>query len=254
MMNMNMTGGQGYTPPGGRGIPSPTFGGSNSGVPDWMTQMFGGLGTAAGGMFGGQGKNPADVANGYINQIPGQTKPYYSPYMDAGKGAMGNLQNQYADLLSGNVQNKLGENYKESPGYQFKLQEALRGGNAAAAAGGRAGTPMAQQQQMGIANGLASQDYGDYIKNQIGLYGQGLSGNEGLNQMGFDANKGYADMLGQNLSQQGAYGFMGQQGQNQANQQNKSNIFSGLGMAAGGLFGGPAGAAAGGWLSHLFGG
>ncbi len=238
MMDMNMQGGQQ----------------ANNGMPSWLSQMFGGLGTAAGGMFGGQGKNPADVANGYISQIPGQTKPYLSPYMEAGKGAMGNLQNQYADLLSGGVQNKLGESYKQSPGYQFKLQEALRGGNAAAAAGGRAGTPMAQQQQMGIANGLASQDYGDYIKNQMSLYGQGLSGNEGLNQQGFEANKDYANTLANTLAQQGEYGYQGQKGMNEARGTNRSNIFSGLGMAAGGLAGGPLGAAAGGWLSHLFGG
>ncbi len=232
--------------------------GNNNGIPDWLAQMFGGLGSAAGGMFGGNQKNPADVANGYINQIPGQVKPYLNPYMEAGKGAMGNLQNQYADLLSGGVQNKLGENYKQSPGYQFKLQQALGAGNNASAAGGRAGTPMDQQQQMGIANGLASQDYGDYIKNQMSLYGQGLSGNEGLNNQGFEANKDYANTLANTLAQQGEYGYQGQKGMNEAKGTNRSNIFSGLGMAAGGYFGGPMGAqlgsTAGSWLSNLFGG
>ena len=225
-------------------------------MPPWLqgSMIGGGLGTAGAALFGGKGKNPADVANQYISQIPGQTQQYYSPYMEAGKGAMGNLQNQYADLLSGNVQNKLGENYKESPGYQFKLKQALGAANNASAAGGMLGTGAHQQGNMQVANDIASQDYNDYLKNQMGLYGLGLGGNEGLNQMGFDANKGYADMLAQNLAQQGAYGFMGQQGQNQARQSKFGNIFSGLGMAAGGLMGGPAGAGIGGWLGNLFGG
>lgn len=232
--------------------------GGQGGIPEWMSQLFGGLGTAAGGMFGGQGKNPADVANKTIGQIPGQVQQYHQPYMDAGKGAMSDLQNQYKDLLGGDTQNKLGANYKESPGYQFKLQQAMQQQGRAASRGGMAGTPMDQQNSMQMANDMAGADYNDYIKNQMGLYGQGLKGEEGINQMGYNANKDMSDTVGNSMSQQGAYGFMGQQGQNQADQQNKSNIFSGLGTAAGGFFGGPIGAslggAAGGWLKHMFGG
>lgn len=213
----------------------------------WLQNMLGiqGLGTAAGGLYGlygGRGKNPADIANKYIGQIPEQTKPYYSPYMEAGKGAMGNLQNQYADLLGGNVQNRLGENFQESPGYQYKLQQALSAGNNAAGAGGSLGTPMHQQFSMDTAHGLANQDYNDYLKNQLGLYGLGLGGNEGLNQMGFEANKGYSDTLANALSQQAGYGYSGQAGQNAARSQGLGNIFSGLGMAASSF------------LPHLFGG
>lgn len=213
--------------------------------------MGGGLGTAAGGafnLFGGGGKNPADAANKYISQIPGQTQQYYSPYMDAGKGAMSDLQNQYKNLLSGDVQNQLGANYKQSPGYQFKLNQALLGANNASAAGGRSGTPMDQQQQMDLAQGLASQDYNDYIKNQMGLYGLGLGGEEGINKMGFDANKSMADTVGNALSQQGAYSYAGQAGQNAGRAQGMSDLFSGLGMLGGGLAGG-------GWsqLAKLFG-
>jgi hypothetical protein len=198
-----------------------------------LAQTAGGLNT----IFGKQPKNPGTVANNYISQIPGQTKPYYQPYMDAGKGALSDLQNQYKDLLSGNTQNQLGSNFKESPGYQYNLQQALGAGNNASAAGGMLGTPMHQEQNMGIAHGLASQDYNNYMQNQIGLYGSGLHGEEGLNNQGFEANKGYADTLGNALSQQGAYGFAGQTGQNQYKQQGMSDIFGGLGGAASGLSG-----------------
>lgn len=207
---------------------------------DWqqLMQMMGiggGLGTAAGGaynLFGKGQPNPADAANKTIGQIPGQTQQYYDPYMQAGKGAMGDLQNRYKDLLGGNVQNQLGENYKQSPGYQFKLQQGLAAGNNAAAMGGALGTPMHQQQSMQLGNDIASQDYNDYLKNQMGLYGLGLGGEEGVNKMGFEANKGMADTVGNALSQQGAYQFAGQAGKNAANAQNSGNLFSGLGMAA----------------------
>ena len=196
---------------------------------------FPGIAQAGGGLasvFGKGQKNPADVANKYISQIPGQTQQYYQPYMEAGKGAMGGLQNQYKDLLGGNVQNKLGENYKQSPGYQFALQQALQGGSNAAAAGGQLGMPAHEQQNMATAQGLASQDYGNYIQNQMGLYGMGLQGNQGLNQMGYNANTDYANNIANALNQQGAYAFMGQQGKNQARQQGLSDILGGIGGAA----------------------
>ena len=216
-----------------------------------MLGLGGGLGTAAGGfynLFGGGGKNPADVANKTIGQIPGQTEQYYSPYMDAGKGALSNLQNQYKDLLGGNVQNQLGANYKESPGYQFKLKQGMMAGNNAAGAGGMLGTPMHQQEAMQLGNDIASQDYNDYLKNQMGLYGLGLGGNEGLNQMGYNASNEQANNVANTLGQQGAYNFMGQQGKNQLKQSGMGNIFSGLGMAAGSLIPG------GSFLKYLFGG
>lgn len=225
-----------------------------------MLGMGGGLGTAGMGLYGmfNQGKNPATQANNTLNQIPGQMKPYYQPYMDAGKGALGDLQNQYKDLLSGNTQNQLGANFKEGPGYQYALKNAMNAQGNAAARGGMLGTPLDAQENARVAEGLAGGEYDKYMQNQMGLYGQGLQGDQQLNQQGFEANKDYANMLGTNLSQQGAYNFMGQQGQNQAKQQGMGNIFSGLGMAAGSAMGGPMGGAIGGmgmdFLKKLFGG
>ncbi len=196
---------------------------------------FPGVAQAGGGfasLFGKGQPNPADAANKYISQIPGKTQQYYQPYMEAGKGAMGELQNQYKDLLGGNVQNKLGESFKESPGYQFALQQALSAGNNAAAAGGQLGIPAHEQQNMATAQGLANQDYGNYLQNQIGLYGQGLQGNQGLNQMGYNASNDYAGNIANALNQQGAYAFMGQQGKNQGKSQSLSDILGGIGGAA----------------------
>lgn len=237
----------------------------NNGLPDWLAKALGyggGLGSVAGGaynLFGGGGKNPADQASNTIGQIPGQTKPYYDPYMQAGKGALGDLQNQYGQLLgdTGSVYDRLGAGYKESPGYQFKLNQALQAGGNAAAAGGMAGSPQHQQQSMQMAGDIASQDYENYINHVLGLYGAGLSGEEGINKMGYDANKDYAGNIANALQQQADLQFKGQAGQNAARSGGVGDIFSGLGMLGGTMFGGPAGGAAGAgigkWLGGLFG-
>jgi len=51
--------------------------------------------------------------------------------------------------------NKFSEGVQRSPGYQFKLKQALQAGQNPSAAGGMLGTPQDQQQQMGIANDLS---------------------------------------------------------------------------------------------------
>lgn len=239
----------------------------NGGMTPEMQQRFmqmlgigGGLGTAGAGAYGmfNQGKNPATQANNTLNQIPGQMKPYYQPYMDAGKGALGDLQNQYKDLLGGNKQNQLGSNFKEGPGYQFALKQAMDSQGNASARGGMLGTPQDQAEAGRVGEGLAGQEYDKYMQNQMGLYNSGLQGEQGLNQMGYDANTSYANMLGSNLGQQSANQFAGQAGQNTARSQGMGNIFSGLGMAAGSMLGGPAGGMAGGmgmdFIKKLFGG
>lgn len=222
--------------------------------------MGSGIGSAAGGFWNmfNQGKNPATGASNMIGQIPGQMKPYYQPYMDAGKGALSDLQNQYKDLLSGDKQNQLGANFKEGPGYQYALKNALQAGTNASAAGGMLGTPMHQEQNMDIGEGLAGREYQNYMANQMGLYNSGLAGEQGLNQMGFDANTNYANALANVTGKQADYAYEGQKGMNEGRSNAMSNIFSGLGTAAGSFLGGPMGGAAGGtgmdWLMKLFGG
>lgn len=200
---------------------------------DDLIKMSPGLASIGGGMFNmlGKKKNPADAANRELDKIPGQVSPYYQPYIDKGKSAMDALSGQYGDMTNdpNAFYNKIAGGYKESPGYQYKLQQALTAGSNAAAAGGMLGTPMNQEQNMGIAEGLANKDFEDYLQNVLGIFGQGQKGMEGQQQMGFDASKGYGDILGQIGGQKAAYNFAGQAGQNQSNAANWGNIFGGLG-------------------------
>ena len=201
----------------------------------WLSNLFGG------------GKNPADAAMPYLNQIPGQTNQYLDPFFQAGKGALDPLQEQYKNLLGdpGGFINKIGESYQQSPGFKAAMEQALTAGNHAAAAGGMAGSPQSQFQQMKMATDLTNQDYGDWMKNALGLYGQGLTGEQGMAGMGQQAGQSMADMIAQVLAQQANMAFRGQQEKN--SQQN--SLLGGLGKlggaALGGFAGGPWGAFAG---------
>lgn len=204
--------------------------------PFTLLSMLGSLGQVGGGLaglFGGKkfnGTNPSDVANQYLNQIPGAMKPYYQPYMDAGGKALQNLQGEYGTLTDNpqDIYEKLSKNYEPSKGYKFSLEQALNAAGNASAAGGMAGTPQDQQQQMKIGQGLASQDFQQYLDRMLGLYGTGLQGQQGLETQGFNANTDYGNMLGSLLGQQAQYGYAGQDWKNQNRRQNLNNIFSGL--------------------------
>jgi len=172
-----------------------------------------------GKLFGGNQKNPADVANKRLDQIPSTINPYYQPYIDNGRNAMASLQPQYEQQLNdpGALFSKLGEGYTQSPGYQFKLREALNAGNNAFAAGGMLGSGAHQYSNMNTASDFANKDYEDYINHILGLYGAGIKGEEGFNSQGYDASKDYASSLGNVLGQKSAYDYAGQAGKNQNN-------------------------------------
>lgn len=191
---------------------------------------LGQLGMGIAGLFGKGGKNPAEEANKYLDQIPGMTQGYYSPYQQAGLQSLGHLQTQYSDLLGGKTQDRLGAGYKESPGYKRAMEQAMRAGTNASASGGMLGTPMHQEQNMELAGDIASKDYENYLRNQMGLYGLGLQGEQGLNQMGYGANTDFANLLANIQQQKAGYSYAGQAGQNQQSAGNWKNIFGGLGM------------------------
>jgi len=194
--------------------------------------------------FGGGGRNPAEAAMPYINQIPGATNQYMQPYFQAGTGSLPILQEQYKNLLGdpGALMNKIGSSYQQSPGYKFALEQALAAGEHVANAGGMGGTPQHQFQAQQTATGLANQDYYNYLQNALGLYGQGLSGQQGMAGMGMQAGGSMADYIANTLSQQANFAFRGQQEKNSMN----NSTLGGLGRIAGTLGGTGLGYLAGG--------
>ena len=197
------------------------------------------LGGGIAGLFGaGKGPSPSDAANKYLNKIPGEINQYYQPYINAGQGALPVLQGQYGDLLNnpGGKFNDIGASFQQSPGFKFALDQALRSAGRAAAAGGMAGSPMHEQQNMEVATNLANQDYYNWLGQAIGLYSQGLSGEQGLYSGGLQAGGSMADQISQQLAQQAANAYQNQSAQNETRGGFLDNIAGGLGTLA--AFGG----------------
>ncbi len=181
------------------------------------------------------GKNPANSAMPYLDQIPGQTKPYFEPYVNRGNEASNLAKEQYDALINrpGQKLNDIGNDFHESPGFKWAMEQALQGTNNLAAAHGMAGSPEHEQQNMTMATNLANQDYNDWLKQATGMYNTGLTGEQHQGDQGLEAGKSLADMIAQTLAQQGNLAFQGQAQKNQ----NQSNLFGTAAKGLGAAFG-----------------
>lgn len=196
-------------------------------------------------------ENPADDAEKTLSQIPSTITPYYQPYIDAGSQSLSALGNQYTNLLGnynqlhsaltqmlmnpGGTLNTIGAGYEESPGYSWEVSQGQEAAENAADAGGYAGTPQDQQYQAQMTEGIADQDYDQWLNEVLGvgktglkgvgkMYGAGLNGVEGLNKMGYDASNQLAEGLAQYLNEQAGLEYTSQQNENQ----HKAGIASGI--------------------------
>lgn len=223
----------------------------------WKNSQFvNGLGNIAGGLFGMFGEsNPANAAQNYLNQIPGEMGQYLNPYIQNGNSAYPFLQNYMnrgdnaANLLNsmypsmianpGQFMNQMGQGFQKSPGYDWQTSQALGAANRAAAAGGMAGSPAEQQQIAGVTNQLANQDYYNYLNHAMNIFGTGVSGlndisNQGLNtsqniyNTGYNASSDLASSLASYLMSQGNFAYAGGVNQNEG-------MLGGLGALASGI-------------------
>jgi hypothetical protein len=214
--------------------------------------LGGGLAGILGGLFGG-GKpdfqNPADSSMPYLQNLPEALRPYFQPYMQHGEQAYGQmsdinklLQNQYGSMM--NDPNaflaKIGAGYKQSPGYQWSLNQAMQGGKNAAAAGGALGTPANQQQMEQTAEGMANQDYQQYLQNAFGVLGQGQKGMGGIADqlrsiygLGAQMSGEYGTDIGQGMMSQAQMAAEAAKARNQYNQDQSNSESQGWGNLAG---------------------
>lgn len=161
--------------------------------------------------------NAADNAMPYFNQAISQLPSYFQPYINAGQQALPQLQQQYGQLINnpGSVMNGIGSDFHQSPGYQFQTSQAEGAANRAAAAGGMLGSPMQQQNIAGTINGMANQDYYNYLNHGMNLYGMGLQGLGQQAQMGYGASSNLGEDMTTALMSQGQLAYSGQANQNQ---------------------------------------
>jgi len=217
-------------------------GAGSSGLPSFLTsgndiskflKMSGAGGIASGlfGLFGG-GDDPYDEASKYFNQIPGESKKYLEPYINTGMDAMGDLKKRYASMLNdpGSILAQLGKGYQSSPGFEFEKSQGLNAANNAAAAGGMLGTSQHQQQAGDLATQLANRDFGDYLKNAMGMYNRGLEGEEGFNTQGFNASNNLAQMISEALMNQGNLAYSGAASKNASQSQMLGDIIGAAGL------------------------
>lgn len=240
------------------------FGGNSFGNMGKSFGMSGGVGDLfAGLMMGNQNyPNAANSGMPYLNRIPGAIAPYFNPYIQAGQSTIPKLQQQYGALTGmlpgiqqqlsqmtnnpGGVVNRIGSSFHQSPGFQFQTNQALGAANRAAAAGGMLGSPQEQQNIAGTVNGMANQDYYNYLNHgmsmydqglqgKMGLYGMGLQGEQGMNQLGYGASSEFGNDLMSQLMSQANLAYAGQANQNQFNQQQSGDeaaLFGGAANAA----------------------
>lgn len=161
-------------------------------------------------------EDPSKDAMPYLQQIPSAIQPYYQPYIDAGNQALPTLEQQYQMLINDPtaMMTMIGNSYTASPGYQYNVNQATNAANNAAAAGGMLGSPAEQENLAKSISGIASQDYNTYMNQALGQYGLGLQGEQGLNQMGYNANIGYANQLADVLNSEANLSYSGAANQN----------------------------------------
>lgn len=166
-----------------------------------------GVGSVLGGITGlfGGNNDEEEETNKILNQIPGELRKYLEPYIKAGQGALGNLNDvsgEYQKLYQdpNSIISRIGAGYKQSPGYQWRLNQGENAITNAAARGGMAGTAQHQQEAGQLAEDLANQDFNDYMKNALGLFGTGLTGRTGIEQGIFNTGATSAGDLATSLA------------------------------------------------------
>jgi hypothetical protein len=163
--------------------------------------------------------DPSEEANKYLERIPGETMPYYQPYMQAGQRQLPGLEQQYGQLMNnpGGKLNEIGQGFHESPGFQFALKQALQGAGHAEAAGGMAGSPEHELKNMEIGTQLGNQDYYNWLNPATNLYNEGLGGSQGLYNGGFSASDAIAKILSGNRESQSSLAYAGGANRNAMN-------------------------------------
>jgi len=149
-----------------------------------------------------------------------QARSDMAPWRTAGVGALGTLQNELGNY-AGYVKDP--STYKQSPGYNWLVQQGVNAIDRGASATGKLDSGQRSKDLMAYGQGMASQDYGNFL----GRYGELLNRYSGLAGTGQTASSSMG-AYGQNMANQ-----LGQYGTNYANQAGNNMIGAGNAMAGG---------------------
>ena len=173
------------------------------------SSMFGsGLGGLLGGMFGDSGK-PYDKAMEQYNKFMQMGQGAQQPYLDAGKGAIGDYQKwlQGQQDPSKFINNLMGQ-YQQSPYTSYLQQQAQNAGVNAGSANGTMGSTALMQQMQQNAGNIAQQGMDSWLQNVLGINTQYGQGQNNLMQTGQNSANSLMNMYNQMGQQMGdaAYG------------------------------------------------
>ena len=172
----------------------------------------------AGKLQSDSSKYAADIAQKQFEQ----TRQDQMPWMDAGKKALGGLD----QMLYGDP-----SQFVNDPSYQFRKQQGMDGIESSAAASGGLLSGAALKGLNRYNSDLASQEYGNAFNRLSSVAGTGQTTATNLGQFGAQnaLNQGNAAIGGANAQANGIVGAAG------ARQQGFNNMLS-LGMKAAGMF------------------
>lgn len=217
--------------------------------------------------FFGGGTPPKYISNkGAFDQFGNEMDQFanrYGGYVDAGNRARDLSMDQYARLIQNPnfLQDMISQGFSTSPYQNYIMDQTQKRMNMNAANTGMLGSGAANRALSGEINNMTGQFMNDYINRGMSSYGQGLSGLQGMTQLGFNA-LGSQDAL---LEQGAAARMKGQMSDNETNQMNAEaeynarnrglgNLLGLAGTAAGFMFGGPSGASIVGSMGSAIGG
>jgi|SRR5271166_3859698 len=181
------------------------------------------------------GKNPADAAMPYLDQIAPMEHQAYDPYIQRGNQASNTLMPQFNQMSSDPAAflESLMKNYQPSSAYQLQNDEMRRSAGNTAAAGGMRGSLNDISNEARISDTLMGTDMQNWLNNILGIQKEGQTGLGHTADQGFNATQGMTGDLSNVLGTQGTLAFQGQANQNKS----LSDLLSGLLKGVGGIAG-----------------
>lgn len=191
----------------------------------WLSKMF----------KGGGGSNPADAAMPYINQIPGTAKQELNPYIQRGQTAYDVMSPQWQKMAQDPTAflDEIMKGYAPSEAYKTHRDEAMRAAGNTAAAGGMRGSSQDTMGESRLVDSLLGEDMQQWLNNVLGLQKQGLEGEKGLYDTGFEGSKALESDLVNSLAQQGNLAYAGQAERNKSKSDMWQSILQGIGGIGG---------------------
>ncbi len=158
------------------------------GLFDAIGGIVGSLGGAALGYLGSQqAANAAKKAGKLEWQQYLDSRADFAPYREVGVQSLGSLRDL---ILNGDF-----SKFYASPGYQFRLDQGTKAIDRSAAARGALNSGQTLKALNDYGQGMASEEYGNYLNQLYNLAGFGQTATQNTAQLGASAAQGYGNRI-----------------------------------------------------------